>query len=226
MSPITRELWFYILRNVNHSDCGKFKRGQNFFQFSEIQEGLHWYVGYRKMTYSKPQITKALRRLCEGNMTATAKATRGILITVCNYEFYQDPKNYEGNDEGSTKDQRRNLEGHTKNKNDKNDKNDNKKRDNKKREKKNFSPPSLDEVKIYFSENGYSEYSAIKAFNYYSTGDWKDSRGNQVKNWKQKMISVWFKEENKKINGKDTHNNFKEKTYECTPDAEISWLND
>lgn len=96
----------------------------------------------------------------------------------------------------------------------------------KKRERKTFSPPTLDEVKTYFYENGYSEYSAIKAFNYYSTADWKDSRGNQVKNWKQKMISVWFKEENKKINGKDTHNNFKEKTYECTPDAEISWLND
>ena len=123
MSPVTRELWFYLLRNVNHSDNGKFKRGQGFFQFSDIQEDLHWYVGYRKMMYSKPQLTKALRRLCEGNMTATAKATRGIIITVLNYSIYQDPKNYEGNDEGSTKKQRRDFGGNTINKNGKNEKN-------------------------------------------------------------------------------------------------------
>ena len=121
MSPVTRELWFYLLRNVNHADNGKFKRGQRFFQFSEIQEALHWYVGYRKMIYSKPQLTKALRRLNEGNMTATAKATRGIVITILNYDVYQDPKNYEGNGEGSTKEQRRNFGGHTINKNDKNE---------------------------------------------------------------------------------------------------------
>ena len=123
MSPVTRELWFYLLRNVNHNDNGKFKRGQKFFQFSEIQEDLHWYVGYRKMVYSKPQLTKALRRLNEGNMTATMKATRGIIITVCNYDLYQDPKNYEGNGEGSTKGGRRNFGGHTINKNVKNEKN-------------------------------------------------------------------------------------------------------
>lgn len=118
MSPITRELWFYLLRNVNHKDNGRFKRGQGFFQFSKIQEALSWYVGYRKMMYSKPQITKALRRLCEGTMTETMKATRGLVITICNYDYYQDPRNYEGNDEGSTKDSRRNFGGHTINKND------------------------------------------------------------------------------------------------------------
>ena len=38
--------------------------------------------------------------------------------------------------------------------------------------------------------------SAEKAFNYYEAGDWKDSNGNQVKSWKQKMQGVWFKDEN------------------------------
>lgn len=59
-----------------------------------------------------------------------------------------------------------------------------------------FTPPTLLEVSQYFKENGYTEQSALKAFNYYETGDWKDGRGNQVKNWKQKMQSVWFKPEN------------------------------
>jgi hypothetical protein len=122
--PATREIWFYLLREVNHSDNGIHKRGQRFFQFSDIQEGLSWFVGYRKETYSKPQITKALRRLSEGNMIATAKATRGVVITICNYNTYQTPSNYEGNSEGNTKETRRNLGGRTINKNDEERKNE------------------------------------------------------------------------------------------------------
>lgn len=60
-----------------------------------------------------------------------------------------------------------------------------------------FTPPTLDEVKVYFKEKGYSEDSAIRAFNYYEAGDWSDGRGTKVKSWKQKMIGVWFKPENK-----------------------------
>lgn len=63
--------------------------------------------------------------------------------------------------------------------------------------KKVFSPPSLIEVIEYFTEKGFNKDSAEKAFNYYDAGDWKDSKGNQVKNWKQKMQGVWFKDENK-----------------------------
>jgi hypothetical protein len=63
-----------------------------------------------------------------------------------------------------------------------------------------FIPPSLQEVVLYFLENGFPESAAVKAFKYYAVADWKDSKGNQVKNWKQKMQSVWFKEENKKDN--------------------------
>jgi hypothetical protein len=60
-----------------------------------------------------------------------------------------------------------------------------------------FTPPSLDEVCQYFMEKGFTEQSAQKAFSYYDISNWKDSKGNAVKNWKQKMISVWFKDENK-----------------------------
>jgi hypothetical protein len=51
-------------------------------------------------------------------------------------------------------------------------------------------------VKQYFSENKYTEESANKFFNYYSVEDWRDSKGNDVRSWKQKAQSVWFKEEN------------------------------
>ena len=62
-----------------------------------------------------------------------------------------------------------------------------------------FKKPTLDEVKEYFILKGYSISTAEKAFNYYSESDWVDSHGNKIKNWKQKMISVWFKPENKEV---------------------------
>lgn len=61
---------------------------------------------------------------------------------------------------------------------------------------KEFTPPILKDVIDYFKEKGYSEIAAKKAFDYYESGNWHDSKGNQVKNWKQKMQGVWFKPEN------------------------------
>jgi len=116
-SPVTRELWFYLLRNVNHKDNGKYQRGKGFFNFGDIQNDLSWFVGYRRETYSKPQITKSLQRLCEANMIETIKATRGLIVIVLNYSFYQDPDNYsmeslqEFGSEDHTKNVRREFEG-------------------------------------------------------------------------------------------------------------------
>lgn len=122
-SPITRELWAYLLRNVSYQTTDKYVRGSGFFDLGTIAEDLHWYVGYRKMKYSKSQLTKTVRRLTERNTIETAKEIRGFIVTICNYEYYQDPKNYEGNSEGNTKKLRRNSEGLTINKNIKNIKN-------------------------------------------------------------------------------------------------------
>lgn len=71
-------------------------------------------------------------------------------------------------------------------------------------------PPALEEVIDYFEKNGFSKELATKAFQYYNsaadlkTGQWKDSKGRKIINWKQKMIGVWFKEENKKTAKHDT----------------------
>lgn len=66
----------------------------------------------------------------------------------------------------------------------------------KKEKKIKFTAPSVEEVKDYFKEKGYTEESAKKFYDYYSVADWKDSKGKKVKNWKQKAQSVWFKPEN------------------------------
>lgn len=111
MPPCTRELWSYFLRKVNHKTHKSLLRGQGHFLFADIQKDLSWSIGYRAETYSKPQITKAIRRLKEAGMIETAKATRGIVITVSKYDYYQNPANYEGNDEGNETGLRRKREG-------------------------------------------------------------------------------------------------------------------
>lgn len=62
---------------------------------------------------------------------------------------------------------------------------------------KGFMPPLVEEVEQYFKDNNYDPFIAKKAFDYYAVAGWKDSKGNPVLSWKQKMQSVWFKDENK-----------------------------
>jgi hypothetical protein len=62
-----------------------------------------------------------------------------------------------------------------------------------KKSKSSSVPPSLEEVKLYFKEKGYREDVAIKAFEYYSSNDWRDKNDSPVKNWRLKM-HVWFKD--------------------------------
>lgn len=76
------------------------------------------------------------------------------------------------------------------------------------KERKVFVAPTAKQVADYFIENGYTQESAIKAFNYYHEANWIDSQGKKVKSWKQKMQGVWFKPENKIQSSKRTISSF------------------
>ena len=71
--------------------------------------------------------------------------------------------------------------------------------------KEEGGPPTEIEVVEFFEEKGFAKDLAQKAFEYYNIADWKDSKGNKVKNWKQKMLSVWMKNNNT-TNHATTHN--------------------
>jgi hypothetical protein len=71
------------------------------------------------------------------------------------------------------------------NKNKNKNKNENKKENENKN--KNFTPPTLEEVKQWFIENGSTAQAGAKAWQYYTDGEWIDSKGTPVKNWRQKM---------------------------------------
>lgn len=62
---------------------------------------------------------------------------------------------------------------------------------------KDFTPPSLIEVQEYFKSKDYPVELADKAYMFYSELNWHDTNNKPVKNWKTKMINVWFKPENK-----------------------------
>lgn len=68
-----------------------------------------------------------------------------------------------------------------------------------------FTPPSLSEVQEYVKERN-SQVDPKQFYEYFEAGEWKDSKGNQVKNWKQKLIT-WEKF-NIKEAPKRTMNNF------------------
>ena len=63
------------------------------------------------------------------------------------------------------------------------------------KKKKSFTPPTLEEVKAYCEERK-NNVDAKRFIDYYSVDDWKDKNGKPVRNWKQKMISVWEKGDN------------------------------
>lgn len=70
-----------------------------------------------------------------------------------------------------------------------NKKENKKKKENKTiKEKKKFTPPSFEEVEAYCKERN-SPVSPKDFFDYFDTGHWIDSRGEPVRNWKQKIIT-------------------------------------
>lgn len=50
---------------------------------------------------------------------------------------------------------------------------------------------TLEEIEAYIKEKGL-KVNAKQFFDYFETGNWVDSKGNKVKNWKQKLLT-WNK---------------------------------
>lgn len=112
--PLYFKVWHYLLLRAQYKDYKGLKRGQLITSIAEIREACSYHVGYRKVTPSKTEIWNILEFLRnpregysegdnEGNMIRTTKTTRGLLITICNFNVYQDPNFYEKNNEKTTK---------------------------------------------------------------------------------------------------------------------------
>ena len=105
--PHYREVWDLLIRDSSHTGKREkgitVERGQCLKSYKNIQDDLHWMVGYRKHTYSINSIKNAVRWLKNKKMiktkptpTVTPTATPlALLITVIKLHKYQNPANYE-----------------------------------------------------------------------------------------------------------------------------------
>jgi len=109
------KIWFFLIGRVHHSDRNNLKRGQCFMRYEWIQE---------KTKASRNEVDHCFRWLKKSQMLATAKATHGMVITILNYDYYQNLDNYKGDSKSETKATEKRQRSDNIHKNDKNDKND------------------------------------------------------------------------------------------------------
>lgn len=205
--PEYLKTFLYILLKVNH-DNELFPRGSNFFNFSdEKPNGV-----------TKDQIYKFLAwaRSEKVGILATQKTTRGIIIKVNNYNKYQTSENYKRQDKpqdnGRTTAEQQQDNGRTINKNEriKELKKDIIKGKKKNQKNKNFTPPTIEQIKAYCLERN-NTVDPQRFFDYYNAGNWTDKKGDPIRNWKQKMIAVW--ERNSKKSNNAAPQNFKNESF-------------
>jgi uncharacterized phage protein (TIGR02220 family) len=118
------KVWVYILLNVNHKDNQMFKRGQNFFNTDQIYYDCKLQLeGIKPVTIRN--VTEWLR---DTEHIQTKNTLRGVIITVCKYEEYQNILNYKKASKTQPKTQQETHQKHSENtpinNNDINDMND------------------------------------------------------------------------------------------------------
>ena len=72
--------------------------------------------------------------------------------------------------------------------------------------KERFKKPTLEEVEEYCKQRN-SIVNPKTFYEYFETGGWVDSKGNKVKNWKQKIIT-WENNRKKSDDGQEILDNF------------------
>lgn len=185
------EAWIDLLLEVNHQQKKVLIKGSIFVckRGESVRSLKEW---GRRWGWGKSRVHRFLELLKKEGMIELKNETITTRISVCNYEKYQKEWNAD-----ETQMKRRRNASETQADTNNNDNNENK--ENK------SSIPSLSQVEEYFVKNGYKTEVAKKAYNIYSASlednprlrYWRDSRGNIIRNWKQKMQSVWFTEENR-----------------------------
>jgi len=101
--PHYLKLWLWMLNKAFWVDGSKLKRGQLITSIAEMQKVGGYKVGYRFRELSVGEVRSCYEDLTKNNMINTTKSTRGFIITICNYEHYQNPNNYEQHNEHATK---------------------------------------------------------------------------------------------------------------------------
>lgn len=88
------KLWIILLCRAFYADGHTLRRGQLLTSNPELQvAGGHW-SGSRRTNLTEGEVRSALDYFVAEGMIETRRVTRGIIITINNYDRYQDPQNY------------------------------------------------------------------------------------------------------------------------------------
>ena len=172
----TAHFWEYVRLRANHED--------NKWQGMVVPKGSFISsVGHMSVEcgLSPKQIRLAISKLEKTGEITVNRTNRFTQINVQKWADYQGSDEDEGKQEDMPKDTQRVVPTEEP-------------RVDKQEEKKRrsnippFIPPTLGEVREYCNSRN-SSVNPETFYEYFSTGNWKDSKGNPVKNWKQKLIT-------------------------------------
>ena len=185
--PVKFQWWLIMLLEVNHKS-NKINLGFTIFDVKRGQSAKSLRTWADLFNSNTKTVSMFFSMLESDGMITKETIGKGkqstTLINISNYECYQGTDETQDATLSTTQEQR--------------DRDTNKNVKNEKNVKNKFIVPTLEDVIIYFDENGYSKEAATKAFNYYNNLGWKNSKGNQVLNWKNTMLNNWFTPANEK----------------------------
>ena len=98
--PLYLKLWVWMLMQASFKDHGNLKRGQFFTSYKKMQKAMAHKSGYRTEKPSIKELRGVAEFLTEVRMVGTMKVLHGTVITVLNYDYYQNMANYEFMHEG------------------------------------------------------------------------------------------------------------------------------
>jgi len=182
--PFARgQAWIDLLLITNFTetdegDAGEelvIRRGQYKTTIRKLAERWGW---------SRTKVSDFLNSLQSSRMAKIESDKKKTVITIANYDFYQDVK-----DKKKTNSSRQGDTEKTPSLFNKQCKETNTlERESERVKNKAFTPPTLDEIKAYCKERG-NDVSPERFHDYFTASGWVDSLGKKVRNWKQKIIT-------------------------------------
>lgn len=107
MTPVEREIFSYLITMATHGpifiEGVELKRGQIVTSVEKLRKALRWKSrGIEKM-YSTKQIRNGINGLIGASRISKQTSNRNTIITICNYEKYQDKNNQKKDEKANRK---------------------------------------------------------------------------------------------------------------------------
>ena len=182
--PEKLRAWIDILLMVNHEDKQipfdghiiTIHKGQRLTSLQKLSERWGW---------SRNRVDRFLRLLDEAGMVITNRTPNGTVLTVVNWAFYQSKRDTNGATNeatnGTASEATNGATVGTQTRMIKNEKNEEKCVDT----RTPHSSPSLEDVKAYCRERGFTHVNAEKFWNLYESRNWLEN--GQPFKWKQRL---------------------------------------